>query len=367
MSGLHDYIPPLDMDAPVTVAHPAVHEPGVYFGMPEERYHSALALSASGIKNLRISTLDWWARSVLNPDYADEESEAKEIGKAYHKRIVEGQAAFDALYAAEIDPAEYPTALRTNEEIATAIVEAGGPEKGLSGKRKAQVIELLLTYDPEALIWERLVAAHNEQHSGKIMLRAPLIHRIEVAAAMIEKHPQLCKAFTGGMPEVSVFWVDEGTGTPCKARLDYLKSRAIVDLKSFENSIGLPVRKAIARAVASYRYHLQAAFYLEAAEIARGLIAEGRVFGDVDTSFLKALHDAGERTWLWVFQQKGVAPLARGMVLPPGITLDIARAEIDEAKHKFARCWRDFGTDPWLDIEDIGTFDSTEFPAFIAD
>ena len=352
---------------PVSVAHPLVREPGVYFGMPEDEYHRAFALSATGIKHLRISPLDFWARSPLNAERAAEESEARIIGRAYHKRIIEGEAAFEAIYAAELDPAEYPEALRTNEELKTAIERAGGPAAKLGTMRKAELIARLLQYDPGALVWDRLVAAHQERHAGKIRLPALAIGRIEIAAAMIEKHPQLSKAFSGGMPEVSVFWHDENTGVPCKARFDYLKPRAIVDLKSYENTIGLPVRKAIARCVANYRYHIQAAFYLEGAKAASELVAEGRVFGIVDPGFPRALAEAQERHFLFVFQQKGPAPLARGMVLAPGLTLDIGREEIAEATHLFAHCWRTYGADPWLDTSEIETFDSTEFPAYIAE
>src|SRR5438477_7932182 len=99
--------------APVSVEHPRVTEPGIYFGMREEEYHRAFALSATGIKHLRISPLDFWARSPLNAERIAEESEARIIGRAYHKRIIEGQRAFEARYAAELDPAEYPEALRT--------------------------------------------------------------------------------------------------------------------------------------------------------------------------------------------------------------------------------------------------------------
>jgi hypothetical protein len=361
MSGPH---PP---GPPVSVEHPLVQEPGLYFGMPEDEYHRAFALSATGIKHLRISALDFWVRSPLNAERAAEESEARIIGRAYHKRIIEGQRAFEAMYAAELDPAEYPEALRTNEELKTAIERAGGPIARLGSMRKAELIERLLHYDPEALVWDRLVAAHDERHLGKIRLPALAIRRIEIAAALIEKHPQLRLAFSGGMPEVSVFWHDATTGVPCKARFDYLKPRAIVDLKSYENTVGLPVRKAIARCVANYRYHIQAAFYLEGAIAACELIAAGRVFGAVDPGFPRALADAPERHFLFVFQQKGPAPLARGMVLAPGLTLDIGREEIAEATHLFAHCWRTYGADPWLDASEIETFDPTEFPAYIAE
>lgn len=367
MSELHNYIPPLDMDRPVTVDHSMVHEEGVFFGLPEEEYHAAFALSASGIKNLRISTLDFWARSPLNPDHHDDETEAKIVGRAYHKRIVEGRDAFDAIYAPEIDPYDYPDAIRTNDELRAAIEKVGAPTAKISGMRKSDLVARLLQYDPEALIWEMLVADHAEKHGGKIMLPAQLMHRIEIAAAMIEKHPQLSKAFTGGMPEVSIFWTDKITGTPCKARLDYLKPRAIVDLKSFENSMGFEVRKAIARAVANYRYHIQTRFYMNAASVGRRLVAEGRVFGDCDPAFLSAYKASAERTFLFVWQQKGIAPLARGMVLGPGNILDIAGMEIDNATHVFARCWEHFGVGPWLDIADIETFDDLEFPSYISE
>ena len=365
MSGLpSDPAPP---DHPIEVRHDLVQASGVYFGLDEERYHAALALSASGIKSLRVSTLDWFMRSPLNPEGdEDGDNEARLIGRAYHRRICEGRSAFAACYHAAIDPGDYPGALRTNEELTAAIARAGGPVRGVRGLRKAQLIEQLLALDPQALAWDRLVAQHAVEHTGKILLPAPVIHRIEVAAMMIEAHPQLKKAFTGGAPEVSVFWVDGETGVPCKCRFDYLKPRAIVDLKSFE-ARGLQLDKAIARAVALYKYNIQAALYLRGAEEARGLIAEGRVFGDADPALMRAIHDANERTFLFVFQSKGVAPVARGKVLAPGSVLDIGKLEVEQALYLWARCWETFGVEPWVDVSDITTFEDTEFPAYLVE
>ena len=344
---------------------PGVHEPGIYFGMPEDDYHGSFALSASGIKNLRISTLDFWARSTLNPDREDDETDALRIGRAYHKRIVEGREAFYRCYAAELDPAKYPEALRTVEDLKSRLRDAGLPVTG----NKPQLIGRLCEEYAQArsFIWECLIEDHAEINNGKELLPADLIHRIEISAAMIEKHPQLGKAFSGGYPEVSIFWNDHESDVPCKGRLDYLKSRAIVDLKTFENMMGMPVRRAVARAVANGRYHIQAAFYLEAVQEAKRFIDEGRVFGNVDKGFLQGLRTSTEHTFLFVFQQKGIAPLARGYILPPSTVLDIGRMEIDQAKATFAHCWEAFGTDPWLDVSEIETFDTTEFPAYIAD
>lgn len=357
-------------DDRISVDHPSRMPSGIYFGLDEDRYHAAFALSSHGIKNLRQSTLDFWCRCpALNPDAARLEAKEAEhltIGRAYDARIVEGCDVFEKRFAARLDKGEYPTALHTNFQISEAIEAAGGPTKLIKkGKLKAELIAILAQHDPMALIWDTLERGHREAHAGKDLLPRVVMDRIEVAAKMIEAHPVLCKAFTGGMPQVSVFWEDE-IGVPCKARFDYLKPRAIIDLKSYENTRSLPIQKAIAVAYASYRYNIQAAFYLEAGDRLRHLIDDGMVSGEVNNGFIAALHDAPDRSFLFCWQQKGPAPVARGWMPPPG-TLAVGQMQIVEAKRAFARCWQTYGTDPWLDIADLYQADDTEIPAFIND
>lgn len=268
---------------------------------------------------------------------------------------------------ADIEKAEFPDALDTVKEITAHVKFVGGPTKGLSKLNKPELMQLLWEYDPNAEIWDDLVAKHKEQHSGKVFLAVKLIRRIEIAAMMIERDPELCHAFTGGAAEVSIFWVDRLTGVPCKARLDYWKPKAIIDLKSFENSRMDPVNMAVAKVVASYKYHIQAAFYLRSIPPARRLIAEGKWSGDIDPALVRALgKPQPEMKWLYVFQQKGRAPVARGKVLPDTSVMQIGRIEIDNAMHKFARCWAHFGTLPWVDSAPISTFDDSEFPIYLA-
>lgn len=344
---------------------PDVMDAGVYFGLDEEEYHAAHALSASGIKWLRISPLDFWARSSMNPDREPEgdDSAAKVIGKAYHKRIVEGRAAFVASFAPEVDPKDYPNALRTVDDLKEAIEALGEKPKG---KRKDDFVVQLRRLAPSAAVWDDLVEEHVFRHHGKTLLPADLMRRIEISAAMIEKHPKLGKAFRGGYPEVSIFWSDPDYGIPMKARLDYLKPAVTVDLKTFENVQEMAIDKAMARTVANRKYHIQARLYLDAVEQAKRLIREGKVFGEPDPAWVDALLAADAHTFLLIFQQKGVAPLARGMVLP-ALTLDLGRMEIENAKRSFAECRQRFGADPWVDDGDIREFDSTEFPAYLAD
>ena len=363
-------------NGPIVVDHPARVHDGIRFGLDEDRYHAAFALSSHGIKNLRRSSLDFWVRcQALNPDYEElrskEDSEARIIGRAYDARIVEGRAAFDRRFASDLDKSDYPGAVDTREDIARAILDAGGPEykaPSFGSKRKDELIAVLKEYDNTALIWDTVRRGHAAEHQGKTLLKPEIIRRIEIAAAMIENHPDLSKAFVGGAPQVSIFWTDR-TGVPCKARLDYLKPEWIVDLKSFANQAGHPVEKATYNAVASYRYNFQAEFYFEAARAARRLARDGLVFGDAaDPAFVQALASTSAPfRFLFVFQQKGPAPVALGMVMPPGGALDIARDVIADAKIKFARCWEAYGVDPWVDITDIGTFDHLGFPSYIND
>lgn len=339
----------------ITVDHPLVHEPGVFWKMPDAEYHAAVALSASGCKSLRVSALNWYMLSPLNPMPHEEPSTIQQtIGTATHKRILEGSEAFYEQYAPSLERDAYPNALETNEDLMLAIIGAGGP-KPRSNMRKAELIDMLRSFVPDAEIWQDLQSEHGRQNSGKTLLRQEQINQIEIAAAMIERHPDpyLKRAFRDGAPEVSIFWTDEATGVPCKARLDYLKPRLIVDLKTFSNPYGMSIDKAIARAMANYRYHVQAAWYLEAAKVAE-------LFDDWQFK--------GTKEFLFVFQQQGIAPVARGKLFGAGLVMDIARQEIEQAKLTWARCWEHYGPDePWLDTTGITQFADEDFPAYIGD
>jgi hypothetical protein len=347
------------------VTEPTIHEPGIHFGLDESIYHAHPALSASGIKNLMVSPLDFWARSWMAPEPEEYDSAAMKLGTAFHKRILEGREAFYAGYAAALEPSDYPTALKTNDELKAALQACGMKVSG----NKADLIERLSAADPSALIWDRIFADHAERNAGRILLAKDTIAKIEIAAAMIEKHPQLSRCFSGGYPEVSIFWTDPETNVPMKSRLDYLKALAIVDLKTFSNPLMKPVDRAIAGAMASGKYHIQTAVYFQAVEHAVEHIKAGRVFGDVDKDWLVrfAAADHGKRQFVFVFQQTGVAPLARGKILNRGMVYECGVIAMRDAQAKFAECLERFGTEIWVDDGEITAFDDTEFPSYMVE
>lgn len=335
---------------------------GIWFDLPEEAYHAIPALSASGIRNLLISPLDFWARCPwLNPGCEPKENDAMTLGKAYHKRILEGRAAFDALYAPALDPADHPNALRTVEEIRAAL-----PDGAKRGGTKADLIARVLAADPQAEIWDTLVSEHAEFHAGKTFLSREAMRQIEIAAAMIERHPELSKCFTGGHPEVSICWRDETTECPMKCRIDYLKPRAVVDLKTFGNPYGKPLDRAIAAAMAGGKYHIQAAVYLDGAAAADRMLSE-KVVEVSDGPFVERFCGQEERHFVFVFQQTGVAPVARGKEFTKGLVYDCARVAIRQAQETYMLYMQKFGSDPWVDTEPITSFDDTEFPAYMVE
>lgn len=352
----------LDNNVPIKVEHPLVHKPGIYFGLDENIYHQALALSATGIKALRLDPMAWWEQSPLNPNRQNEETPAMKIGKAFHARIVEGPEVFGRRYAATLDPGAHPEALRTVADLTEALAKhlVKPPSRAI----KADLIRHLLAVEPGAQIWDELARRHAQTHEGKIFLEPDLIAQIERAAGRVEAHPELSRAFADGAAEVSVFWVDE-SGIPCKARFDYLKPRAIVDLKSFALRDTLP-DKAIVQAVARYKYHIQADFYLRGAAQMRQLAEAGLVIGDHDPDFLRAVLDEEEKVFLFVWQANG-APYLAGKILGPGIILDLGHFAVEEALLRWADAWRRWGTGEWNEIHPISRFADEEFPSWIND
>lgn len=342
-------------------------EPGIYFGMPDDTYHSLPYLSSTGIKNLLVSPMDFWARSWMNPWKEDdeEESEAKTIGKAYHKRILEGAAAFRAAYAPTFE-CDDPDVLHSAEDIKDALSDLGLSKAG----SKQKLIERLLDADPDAKIYDVLLREYIEDHPGVTFLSNKVIRRIELSAKMIECHDDLKFFFVGGYPEVSVVWDDEAYGVRMKVRTDYLKVSAVNDLKTFANLMNKPTERAIYSAMASNKYHIQGALYLRGVDAAKQMVKEGRVFGRelVDQKWLAAFAESADHTFNFVFQQKGIAPVAMGCEFNRQDPMyDQGMTCIRQAVDVFKRNMAVFGEDPWVDTRKPFMLHWAQYPAYAND
>lgn len=340
--------------------------PGLYFGLSDDIYHSGFALSYSGMKDFRVSPYLWWAKSPLNPRLeavrADEKaSEAKTLGQAFDARIICGKDYFAARYAQQLTHSDHPDSLRTTDDLKGWLATEGLPRTGT----KDALIERVLGHSPSTKIWDVILDAYQQEHTGKTFLDADWMEKIELAAAMIEKHPELSKALQGGAPQVSVIWNCEKTGIPLRARFDYLKQKMIVDLKSFEPRGDLPLEMAIGKEIGFRKYHLQAAMYCEAAAQIPGFIKAGKVYGDAPEGLLDKLLRHKDKEWAWIFQIKGPAPQAFGYVLPKQSMLwSLANAEIDNAKHQFRACLDVYGADPWIEPSGFRPVDDANVPSW---
>lgn len=341
------------IDAPRRHGQPEFPDPGIYFGMTEDDYHSIHACSASGLKKLSVSSMDYWANSPLNVEREDEsDSIFKAMGRAYHCRICEGREAYAERYCIAPEKEDYADLCVTVKDIRAAIETFDVKPKGAA---KEPLIEQLLELHPEANVWDLIQAKHEEDNRGKTTVSAKTYRRIEIAAAMIGGDPQLGSAFTGGHAEVSVFWYDEATGIPCKARFDYIKMGYLIDLKSFSNMQGKPIQRAIDTAISNQKYYVPVVFYLMAIEAAKKMVIESKG----EAAFNCPKHWAWE--WahqpepqvLFVFQQTGVAPVTRGRLMPKGSTYTVTEFAVRGLMRKWRRCVETYGVEPWLDVESV--------------
>ena len=238
------------------VPFPATLPPGIYFGMDESQYHAIPALSSSGIRDMLISPLDYWTSSVFNPDRKEHETKAMADGTAFHRRLLEPER-FAAFYAGKPSKEDYADAIDGGEALKAECERLGLKKSG----RIMDLCERILDAEPAAELWPVIERELLAGLSGRTLLSRETMGDIERTARIVFAHQSAARALTGGMPEVTVLWIDEETGVPMKIRADYLKTKAIIDVKTFSNSLGKPIAKAIASAVTNNRYDVQAVVY----------------------------------------------------------------------------------------------------------
>lgn len=345
-----------------------VIEPGIYFDMPEDAYHAAEGLSCSGIKHLTVSKLNYWHRN-LNPDREPEEDTgARRFGKATHCFALEPER-FARQFAMKLSPEDFPGALVTADDL-KAFLEANGLPK--SGKKKSDLIERIVASGLPAVVWDLELERHAAEHAGKTFLGKEESKKIAGAAAVLAADPYVTAALSGGMPEVSFFVRDPETGVMLKARMDYVRPRSTIDIKTFSNSRGKPVEKAVFEAIFYEGYHLQCVFYNLVRELARQQLAAGavRTYGEVHEQWLKEFTEAEEHGFVLVFIESA-PPFDLRMVLMKeagalGADLNVywssAYMRISDMKTLYAECLSRYGDGPWRDHPPPHQLEDTDLP-----
>lgn len=325
-----------------------IHKPGVYYDMPREEYHADYSLSSSGIRNLLVSPLDYWVNSPLNPDYEEEKTDAKDFGTAFHSRILEGREKFDAAYASELDISTLgKDVLKTGDQLRAKCTDLGCAKNGTL----LEMADRIVAADPTAICFAHLEAKYNKMHEGKTFMPARAMRRIELAAQAIESSPELMEMLDGTEREVSVFWVDQETGVPMKARLDAFKPGLIIDPKTFANMLNKPLTLAITGTIAQRAYGIQAITYKDGLKQALG-------------------HDA---RFMFIFVESGSVPnvLAKEYAPHDGA----ASTAYFEASHisyrhgiqRWKECFETYGESAWISPAKPSMLVDTDFPSWVFD
>jgi hypothetical protein len=343
---------------------PIIHEPGIWFNLKDTEYHADRALGSSSIKAIATDSIEYQFDRLYGEDL---DTDALRFGSGIHKRILEGRAALEAEFCHEFDKSLVKGALDTITELKAWLEEKG--IKGLSGKKKDDLIAAVREIDPEQPIAAVIKAKWDAENEGKVMLPPKRWAQIETAARWLQRDPLLSAVmtdgtFNSGAPEVSVFYEDRGVRL--KARFDRLLRHAIVDLKSFAPWFSGNLEGAAIKVIERMRYDIQAADYIRAWHKAKELYLEGRVFGEEPfEGFLSECFDRDEPKWIWIFVKSKGAPQPLVVDWQAKFAMRAAMDKVEHAIDEYIRLRDEFGEDnEWVPQRPALTIDDSSLPAY---
>ena len=105
-----------------------------------------------------------------------------------------------------------------------------------------------------------IISSFESLNAGKEILSSEQFEQIEGMKAAIFSHPLASQLLKDGEAEKSFFWIDEVTELQCKARPDYFRNDGIcIDIKTTTDA----TFKEFQRDAYNFRYHVQAAFFMD--------------------------------------------------------------------------------------------------------
>lgn len=185
-------------------------KPGIYNDLPADQYHADPAYSFSAIKQAMRSPAHLKAWLTAPP----EQTPAMRIGTLTHLAVLQ------------------PDLFGSTTAVAPIV-----DRRTKEGKS----------------IWEQFQA----QNTGKEIITNDEREQLTAMRDSVRIHPAASALLGEGTAEVSVFNQCVETGLPLKARMDWVRENAIVDLKTTEDASPA----GFAKSVSNYRYDLQAAHY----------------------------------------------------------------------------------------------------------
>lgn len=348
-----------EITKPQTIQEQYEFKEGLYFNMSDEEYFSIPCLSATGLKMLKTDPSKFWWYSWMNPEKEDKDTDARIIGKAFHKRILEGSVAFYKSYAREFscDRDDLITTGDDIKEILRAEKEKN-PDIKVTFKNKQEGMGMLFDIDIayRDRMYDELKRDYEMENAGKIFLSDWVVDRAELCAKVIENHPYLKTSFIGGFAEVSCVWFDKDLGVWFKCRYDYLKVQTINDLKTFTRMTNKEIERYLPDIISKYGYNIQATHYMDSMPYAKRFAKEGKVYGfdgDVkDDAWLKAFASRPCDQFQFVFQQKEEVPNAYEVIFSKNHAMyEASQMMIRHAVDEFKTYVERYGDSMWAEIK----------------
>jgi hypothetical protein len=215
---------------------------GLIDGMPAERYHSIAAMSAGGLKRMRVSPAHFYGLQMdPNRPPEGEPTPALLNGTLAHCALFEPEQ-FDRRYVTRPD--------------------------GLDGRTK------------EGKAW-----IADARRFGREVITADQRAAAQRQAAALRALPEISALLAEGVAERSCFWIDDATGELCKCRPDWTHPASngviVVDGKTCQDASP----EGFGKAIWNFAYHLQAAWYSDGYEAATGQPVHGFVFAAVESAW----------------------------------------------------------------------------------
>ena len=210
---------------------------GIYPDIDNAAYHGGKGISKSGLDLIARSPLHYWAAYHDPLRKPREETPAMRIGTAIHTAVLEPETFLERY----------------------VIVPEGIDRRTKDGKAEYAVLE-----------------ARAVDKGAQLLPYSDFDHAMAIKSSC-HTHPMAKQMFSSGKAEMSVFWTDEETGVLCKCRPDWLlggENPAILDLKSTIDASPDGFMKSAYK----YRYHVQAAWYLDGLEAAIGIKPDAFMF-----------------------------------------------------------------------------------------
>ena len=345
-----------------------IHPDGVYFGLPDDEYHADPALGSGDHKNLLFNPVQaQWKRldalrlalGMDSPKPKDDNGKEEEttfqaFGKALHVLVLEGREKFDSLYAPSPDKPE--GMLVTKDQLREAL---GGECDLPKSAALADHIRLAklhkigpLLADWEAMREEALTRVGEDGETRKLTeISKRWASTFDLTDRLLDTPRESRggqsirqKVLVNGQPEVSVIWTDD-TGLRLKARFDYLRIPATVDLKTFSMRDGREYVDNFASSIHTFAYDVQAAHYQDA----RAQLGRLDRFNCPDDTWLDRVIATTKPAWVWLTVQTGGFPEIDTMQFPDQIVFQAAWQQVLEARKTHREYVAKFGEDqPWV-------------------